>query len=368
MAYKLPQISVILPVHNAGAFLESCLKSLYSQTFKDFECLIINDASTDRSVSILAAIQDERFRIYHLPRQSGVPRALNFGLERIRGKYVARMDADDICHPRRFERQFDFMEAHEEVGVLGSWAHYFGENNYLRKFPSRHADIASGLLFFGTVLHPTVMMRASFFKEENIRYHTSYRHAEDTELWTRLIHRTRFANLSEPLLKRRIHNAMACYQHAKKMRFFLFKLRGLLLEEWIRDLRQKTRLQQVFRDLAARNSFHAHKQEFAAWVGWLEQVKKYSNHPAWPCQEVHNIIRAWRRMIVQDSFLKHRRYGLRIFLEYFLQPSRPWQYMSWQSNLKFAFKCLMGWQARKRLPSSIPMHLRTLAQVLRPAR
>src|SRR5918996_2481069 len=114
-----PKVSVVMPAYNAAVYLDEAVTSILNQTFREFEFIVINDGSTDDTVSILDKYEksDSRIRVYHQENQ-GMIAALNRGCRLARGKYIARMDADDISLPRRFERQLEFMEGHPQIGIL----------------------------------------------------------------------------------------------------------------------------------------------------------------------------------------------------------------------------------------------------------
>ena len=126
-----PKISVVMPAYNAAEYLDEAIRSILNQTFRDFEFIIINDGSTDDSISILDKQQklDSRIRVYHQENQ-GMIAALNRGCRLARGKYIARMDADDISLPGRLEKQLKYMERHPQIGILGTWIYSIDKNGF----------------------------------------------------------------------------------------------------------------------------------------------------------------------------------------------------------------------------------------------
>jgi glycosyltransferase involved in cell wall biosynthesis len=201
-----PQLTVILPVYNAEPYLKECLASLQLQTFRDFEVLIFDDASTDRSHGILMAFDDPRFHVERSRQNQGYAVYLNQGIEKARGRYIARMDADDICHPDRFQKQVDFLEKNREVGICGSAYEVFGdaETKIFQK-PADDEAIRWMLMLDNPFQHPTVMMRRSVLIDHGLRYREDLTPTEDYELWSRLLKVTKGANLQEPLLRYRFH-------------------------------------------------------------------------------------------------------------------------------------------------------------------
>jgi len=201
-----PAITVLLPVYNGAKYLNPAVESLLAQTFRDFELLLINDGSTDESAAILAGYDDRRIRLEHNPTNLGLPATLNKGLELARAPYIARMDCDDISLPTRLEKQFHYLEAHPEIGILGSNYRLIGSQGSpgdFSNFPSEHCLIRWGLIFGSQIPHPCAMMRL-----EVLRRLGGYRPltvAQDYDLWQRAAWETRLANLPESLLLLRYH-------------------------------------------------------------------------------------------------------------------------------------------------------------------
>ncbi len=200
-----PLVSVVMPVYNTGPYLAPAIGSILSQTFSDFEFIIIDDGSTDSSAAEIDSFAslDGRIRAYHQENQ-GVTEALNRGCRLALGKYIARMDADDVSFPQRLEREVGYLETHPEIGIVGSWVECInerGEAMGIRKFPVIPTVIAWRLLFENCVAHSTVLMRRSIIELLGL-YHGEL--CEDYALWCRASHITRVANLPEVLGKYRL--------------------------------------------------------------------------------------------------------------------------------------------------------------------
>jgi len=200
-----PLISVVLSVYNAEKYLSEAIESILNQSYGNFEFIIINDGSTDRSLEIIKSYED--VRIILISRENrGLAASLNEGIIKATGKYIARMDADDISFPERFEKQITFMEDNHEIGICGTAVIMFGEhiNNSLWRLARNDQAIRTELLFSSSLAHPTVMIRRALLIENELFYNEKFIHAEDIELWTRLEKYTKFANLKSPLLKYRV--------------------------------------------------------------------------------------------------------------------------------------------------------------------
>jgi hypothetical protein len=205
MGLNAPVITVLMPVFNGERYLREAVASILNQSYGDFEFLIIDDGSTDRSAAIIDSYRDPRVRLVRHQANLGLVPTLNRGLELARGKYVARMDCDDISLPDRFAKQVALLEAAPEIGVCGGWIEYFMGRELVLELPAEDQAIKQALLTFNPMAHPTVMIRASVIERHRIRYDPDYPHVEDYELWSRLAALTGFANIPEVLLKYRIH-------------------------------------------------------------------------------------------------------------------------------------------------------------------
>jgi glycosyltransferase involved in cell wall biosynthesis len=201
-----PLVTILLPVHNGAEHLPETLRSILVQSLEDFELLIVDDASTDDSVAIAERIQDPRIRIIHSQKRVKLSGVLNLGLNQAQGRYVARMDADDLCHPDRLLFQTRFMEEHPQVGICGTWIRYFGKAHHVLKRPLTHQEICAFTLFDSPFAHPTVFVRRELMERHALRFDGSFFPTEDFELWTRLLPLTQAINLPSILLEYRMHN------------------------------------------------------------------------------------------------------------------------------------------------------------------
>ena len=214
----MPQVTVLLPVHNGELYLKQAIGSVLAQSFRDFELLIINDGSTDRTQHVIDEFTDARIRCIRHECNRKLIAVLNEGLGLAATPSVARMDADDVCHPRRLELQYRFLEAHSDVGVVGSAVRSVGHDaspGSIYRFPEQHEVIDWALALMCPLVHPAVMMRRDVVTAAG-GYSASALHAEDYDLWQRLSGRTRFANLPEPLLDLRKHASSITSREAQR--------------------------------------------------------------------------------------------------------------------------------------------------------
>jgi glycosyltransferase involved in cell wall biosynthesis len=204
-----PIVSVVMPAFNAAEFLDEAVSSILDQTFRDFEFITINDGSSDDTPSILERYRkaDHRVHVYHQENQ-GIIGALNRGCRLARGKYIARMDADDISLPHRLERQVDYIERYPEIGILGTWIYKIGSDGSVvgSWCPSSSGNVLKWKHFFGgSTCHPSVLMRRSVLERIDY-YRPGSAPIEDEDLWRRASAITDFGNVPEFLFKYRVWN------------------------------------------------------------------------------------------------------------------------------------------------------------------
>ncbi len=198
-----PTISVIMSALNASRFIREAIDSILQQSYKDFEFIIINDGSTDSTEEIIKSYTESRIVYIKNEVNLGLAKSFNIGIRAAKGQYIARMDADDISLPHRFETQLELLEAHQDIGIIGSSILVINENGHKLRTNTRpltHEGIKWASLFSTPMYHPTIMGRAEIFK--NNPYNEDLKNSEDYELWSRLLFQSpiRFANIDEPML------------------------------------------------------------------------------------------------------------------------------------------------------------------------
>lgn len=230
-----PLVSVLLPVRNAEAFFDRALRSVLSQDLDDLELLVVDDRSTDASPAIVraAAERDSRVRVI-LGEGRGLVAALNCGLANCRGRFIARMDADDVCRPGRLAAQAAFLETHPELGLVAGQMRVFGLPGLRQgSYPTTHGGILAAAVFDSPVAHPTVMFRASLLEGNPEPFEVSERHAEDYGLWSRWLRRgVRFAALPRVVLDYRVHPG----QVSSQQRVEQTRVGDAIRMDWLRFL------------------------------------------------------------------------------------------------------------------------------------
>ena len=209
----IPLITVLMPVYNCESYIKEAIESILLQTFTDFEFIIINDGSSDSSEQVVQSFSDERIRYYNNKINKGLIYTLNRGLKLAQGKYIARMDADDISLPHRLEKQFKFMEINPQVGLCGSFIKTFPGKPKVLKYPGNNNDLKSRLLFSCPFAHPSTIIRRETLVKNGFTYNARYKHAEDYELWLRMSRVTDLANIPSILLLYRLHDKQVSHEY-----------------------------------------------------------------------------------------------------------------------------------------------------------
>ncbi|MCW3087398.1 MAG: glycosyltransferase [Sediminibacterium sp.] len=204
-----PLVTVLMPVYNAEKYIGAAICSILAQSFTEWELLIVNDGSTDRTADVIGTFTDDR--ILSIDQgNTGVAGALNHGLTRARGKYIARFDADDICMPGRLAKQVAFLESHPGYVLAGSDAEYLLENGehlfYFSCIAHSHEEITRKLYVYCPFIHSAVMYRKTAVLAAG-GYSAHAHNFEDYFLWIQLIKQGKMHNLPERLIKIRFNPA-----------------------------------------------------------------------------------------------------------------------------------------------------------------
>jgi glycosyltransferase involved in cell wall biosynthesis len=227
-----PLVSVLMPVYNCEKFLHEAVESILDQTLADFELITIDDGSTDGSRAILEEYRhrDKRMVFSALPKNEGVAVASNQGLKMARGKYIARMDADDISLPHRFEKQVAFLEMHSEIDIIGSAISLVDDRGHkigLISVPLDDLAIRWKGCFSTPLMHPTIMFRRSIIVEHDLIYYGGpSEKSDDVDFLLRFLEYGKAANFAEPLYVYRIRPGSISSQYrtnvVSKSSLFLF--------------------------------------------------------------------------------------------------------------------------------------------------
>ncbi|MCK6601560.1 MAG: glycosyltransferase [Bacteroidetes bacterium] len=224
MSRQAPLVTVLIPVFNAEETLAASLSSILNQTYRNLEILLINDGSTDGSDALIHTFTDKRIRYIVNPDNIKLPATLNKGLNLAKGKYICRMDADDLSFPERIEKQVRFMEENPNIGVSGTWMQMRVSGRTVR-FPITHDEIRTAMIVRCPLAHPSVILRKRVLEESGLTYNTEFPSAQDFDLWQRLSLITQLANIPEVLLEYNNHTGQISNKLKDQQNQFSDKIR-----------------------------------------------------------------------------------------------------------------------------------------------
>ena len=204
----MPKVTVLMSVYNGQKYLREAINSILNQTFKDFEFIIIDDCSIDKTKDIILSYKDSRIRFIENKKNIGLTKSLNKGLKIARGKYIARMDVDDISMPERVEKQISFLDKHKDIAVVGSWIEIINMESsraYVLKNDCNPAIIKWTHIFKNQITHSSAFFRKEIIKKIG-HYNEKYKYAQDFDFWFRISRKYKIANIPKVLVKYRIHS------------------------------------------------------------------------------------------------------------------------------------------------------------------
>lgn len=205
-----PMVSILMPVYKTAPYLREAMDSILSQTFADYELIVLNDCSPDNADEILDTYSDSRVVRYKGEKNVGLSNILNVGIEMAQGKYIARMDSDDLSSPDRLQVQVDYLESHPEIDLVSVGMQLFGAKNEVWVREQNPDKVKINALFHSPILHASSVWRKERFEENGLRFRQEMVPSEDYDLWTRaLVKGLKLVNLRQVLYKYRIHPAQA---------------------------------------------------------------------------------------------------------------------------------------------------------------
>lgn len=269
----MPKISVILPVYNGALYIKDAVQSILDQTYGDFELIVLNDASTDNTLEVLQSFSDPRMKIITNEQNLRVVKSLNKGLAMATGEFIARMDGDDIAHPRRFELQVAYLEANPTVDLCGTWVQVFGARDHIAKSSEHHELIKAHLFFLNSLYHPSVMFRRSSFLRHNLAYDESFVNAEDYGLWVKIVDMLKLANVPKILLQYREHDSNVSVLKASN-RKVLDEIHYRVYSDFLDKLQIPYNQNDLVthRELAIRNIDISTDEQLEKYLHWLDTV------------------------------------------------------------------------------------------------
>lgn len=269
-----PKVSVVMPVYNGAKYVKDAIFSILNQNFEDFEFLIIDDKSTDNTVEVIKSIKDPRIRLILNEKNLGRAGSDNAALAYVQGKYIAKMDSDDICLKQRFFKQVSYLDQHPEINVVGSWMQNFGYSSYLNKYPVHPAMARCASLFGLPVGNPSIMLRAELFTKEGMHYNAQLKQTEDFDFFSRYADKLVVSTLPETLIKYRTYP-----DTTKKT---ILEVRGEV-SHWVRENFLKSwgipyspKEAMIHNAIAHANLDLAESDNFSEYHDWLLKIQQYN--------------------------------------------------------------------------------------------
>jgi glycosyltransferase involved in cell wall biosynthesis len=340
--YKHPRITVLMPVYNCELFIKEAVDSILNQTFDNFEFLIIDDASTDKTVDIINTYTDTRIQLIEKPVNSGITNSLNFGLKIAKGEYIARMDGDDISLSKRFAKQVAFLDANPDVVLCGTNFSIIGREKVIN-LPKTNEDIKIALLKGNCIAHPSVMMRNSALEKFNVCYDSKTEPAEDYDLWVRLINKGKLVNLEEILLQYRVHTTQVsqkreCQQinSALESRIKMLKYLDYPFNKTEDDLLKK---------LMQRNSSLTF-QNIQEFINLYKKMLLSNSNNFFDTKELKKYLSELQNQNLKEYFVHRVNFYPLNFCQYFLTKKRVGFKLKLKEELKLMVKCLIFFKSK----------------------
>jgi len=272
--------TVVIPVFNKAPYLRECLDSVFAQTFREFDLIVVDDASTDGSLALLRTMSDPRLTILELPHNLGPAGAAQRAMDAATGEYIVRMDADDIMLPERIAEQIAFMDANKDVGASGTSVRLLHDPLVIRHASASDEEIRAGILFQIPLFQPASIYRRSVLLEHNIRLEDDWpRYGEDWLYQLRLLTVTRLANLQKPLLLYREGDQNSAHgrDRAADLRM-LFKAVAMWCGLPVNEDRLRSHLHamNVFTGPLGREDVRAMKRYLTGLADWNKETRVFS--------------------------------------------------------------------------------------------
>jgi len=330
-----------MPVYNAAPYVKDSIDSILRQTFHDFEFIIINDGSSDKSKEIIMSFNDSRIIFIDHINNVGIVEALNQGLGIARGKYIARMDNDDIAYDNRLSMQVDFMDNNPTVGVCGTAFKIFGSRTVVANMPTDDDSIRKYMLSYNPFGHPTVLMRKAVIDAYALRYRQDYLSAEDYRMWYDFSKVSILRNLPDVLLYYRTHDKQMSFSMSEKQRSNADKVRILQLTD--KGFQLTTEEQNIYCCILSYSPLPQTAAELESWRLVMRKVitqnqKLRVYNESW---FDHIFMTAWLEAASRiDKYTMHHLWPLLV------EPKPTSNSMGFVTGLRLIIKCLVQWKAR----------------------
>lgn len=229
MANRKPSVSVVMTVFNEDKYVSRAIESILNQTLKNFEFIIVNDASSDKSLSVIRSYmrKDKRIRLINNRKNLKLPHSLNLGVSQAKANFIARMDADDIALPKRLQKECRFLKTHPNVAIVGSNILIVDEEEHIvskREYSTNSVKLKQTMLRYSPFAHPSVMFRKDIFEEFG-GYNKLLNFCEDIDYWFRIGTTYEFGNIPEFLLRYTLKKNSVTHANLHKQELLGFKVK-----------------------------------------------------------------------------------------------------------------------------------------------
>lgn len=229
--YKKAWVSVIMPVRNGSFFVAQAIESILSQTYKNFELIIVNDHSRDNTFAIIEKYRQsypKKIKVIHLTKRRGAYGATNVAMSQAKGEFIALMDSDDVSHPKRLEKQVEFLLQNKDVIIVGTQARIIDRDGNIigvKTFPTDHKEIYQKFFEVFPIVHPSCLIRRDLLPKKNRLYKNKFGINDDYFTFFTLLKHGKFHNLPEYLFDYRIHSGNSSLKSLKQNFYNTIKIR-----------------------------------------------------------------------------------------------------------------------------------------------
>ena len=338
---QLPLISVLMPVYNSELYINEAVESILNQTYQNFEFLIYDDHSTDNTVALIEAYKDCRITLIKKGENTGYTNSLIAGIKSAKGKYIARMDSDDISHLQRFEKQVIFLETNLEYGIVGSRIQTIRKDNQTQvwDYPLKDEDIRLHTIINSPLAHPSVMIRRDVLDRHTLNYLEVYEPCEDYKLWTGILNFTKGANLNETLLYYRLHPN----QTINKMQNTLIANSNIIRREVLKNLfgievtNDELKIHYYYFNEITKNNTTSIKDKYL----WRKKMLHWFNNSSYKRKGNELVEKYW--LINLRTLAEYEPPFIKFLFNRFLIKN-----FSLFETVKFAFKCMIRYKTPVR--------------------
>ena len=324
-----------MAVYNGEKYLREAIDSILNQTFTDFEFIIINDGSTDSTKDIILSYNDKRIKLINNEKNLFLATSLNKGIKLAKGKYIARMDADDISLPERFEIQYKFMEENQDIDICGTWFQMFGDENRIVKHPETNDEIKFAMFNNSALGHPTIIFNSRIkplfvYEEKQLGF-------EDYKLWLNLAISVKISNIQKVLLKYRWHNKNMTQTIIEKNSHLIDNIRIQYIKEQINVNINKNNAKKIL--TAINTPWEVNSDILTIDYYFRQLIENNKSTKIFSQKYIYEKLKTnWQRIIFKQKkqSIKH----LKLLFSPF------YKNVSSKQTLKFIVKCLINYEKR----------------------